>query len=76
VKVSIDQRACQGDCICSIICPDVFVLDETGLAWVAADGVTQLPGGPGFFVTVPRRYQDDVQDAAEQCPTSCIRLQA
>jgi ferredoxin len=74
VRVSIDQAACQGDCICSIICPDVFVLDETGIAWPAEDGVPVTPGGPECFATVPPHFEDDVEDAAGQCPTSCIRV--
>jgi ferredoxin len=76
VRVSIDQRACQGDCICSIICPDVFVLDETGIAWPAENGQPIGTGGPEGFASVPDEYEDDVRDAAEQCPTQCIRLSA
>jgi ferredoxin len=74
VRVSIDQAACQGDCICSIICPDVFVLDETGIAWPAENGVPVDPGGPECFAAVPPHFEDDVEDAASQCPTSCIRV--
>ena len=74
MRVSIDQAACQGDCICSIICPDVFVLDDTGLAWPAEDGRPVQPGGPQGFATVPAEFEDDVRDAASQCPTGCIRL--
>jgi ferredoxin len=74
VRVSIDQAACQGDCICSIICPDVFVLDETGIAWPAEDGVPVAPGGPECFAAVPPHFEEDVQDAATQCPTACIRV--
>ena len=74
MRVSIDQRACQGDCICSIICPDVFVLDDTGIAWPAEDGRPVEVGGPAGFAAVPHEYEDDVRDAAEQCPTGAIRL--
>jgi ferredoxin len=74
VKVSIDQAVCQGDCICAIICPDVFVLDETGIAWPVEDGVPVSPGGRDCFAVVPPEFEDDVQDAASQCPTGCMRL--
>jgi ferredoxin len=74
MRVSVDQAACQGDCICSIICPDVFDLDEAGLAWAMEDGVPVQPGGPQTFAVVPPQLEDDVRDAAEQCPTRAIRL--
>jgi ferredoxin len=74
MKVSIDQAACQGDCICAIICPDTFVLDDTGIAWPLQDGVPLKPGGPTSFATVPAPLEDDVQDACKQCPTGAIRV--
>ena len=39
MRISIDQEKCQGDCICEVICPEVFVLDDAGIAWVATDGI-------------------------------------
>ena len=75
MRISINQAACQGDCICEVICPQVFVLDETGIAWVTEDGVILQPGGPDTFAGVPPSLEDDVRDAAEQCPTQCMRLQ-
>jgi ferredoxin len=75
VRVSIDQATCQGDCICSIIRPEVFVLDDDGLAWVAEDGEPVTTGGYDSFVDVPAEYEDDVLDAAEQCPTGAIRVE-
>lgn len=74
MRVSINQKACQGDCICEVICPQMFVLDETGIAWVAPDGVVVQPGGPSAFGAVPAEFEDDVRDAADQCPTGCMTL--
>ena len=76
MRISIDQAACQGDCICEVICPQVFVLDETGIAWVAEDGVALYGGGPDTYASVPGPLEDDVRDAASQCPTQCMRLEA
>ena len=75
MKVSIDQAACQGDCICEVICPQVFVLDETGIAWVAESGAVLAVGGPDTFASVPGELEDDVRDAVVQCPTQCMRVQ-
>lgn len=75
MRVSISQTACQGDCICEVICPQVFVLDEAGIAWVAESGVALQPGGPSTFATVPAEFHDDVRDAFEQCPTKCMSLE-
>ena len=75
MRVSISQGACQGDCICEVICPEVFVLDEAGIAWVAEGGVAVKPGGSETFAKVPAHLQDDVRDAYEQCPTKCMLLE-
>ena len=74
MRVSIDQAACQGDCICEVICPQVFVLDETGIAWVAEDGAVLEGGGVDAFASVPGGLEDDVRDAVAQCPTQCMLL--
>jgi ferredoxin len=75
MRVSIDQATCQGDCICSVIRPEVFVLDDDGLAWVANDGTPVATGGFDSFAVVPPEYEDDVLDAAQQCPTGAIRVE-
>ena len=75
MRVSIDQAACQGDCICEVICPQVFVLDETGIAWVAEGGAVLTGGGADTFASVPGELEDDVRDAVAQCPTQCMRVQ-
>ena len=75
MRISIDQVRCQGDCICEIICPEVFVLDAAGIAHVAEDGVAVQPGGPDAFARVPAELEPQVRDAVEQCPTQCIAMQ-
>lgn len=75
MRISIDQEKCQGDCICEVICPEVFVLDEAGIAWVATDGVPLANGGVETYVTVPKAFEENVQDAVTQCPTQCMNVQ-
>lgn len=75
MKISIDQGKCQGDCICEVICPEVFVLDEAGIAWVAADGIPLANGGVETYVEVPKAFEENVRDAISQCPTQCIIVQ-
>jgi ferredoxin len=72
MEVSLDQALCRGDCICSEICPQVFVLDEEGIAYVVAGGAPVNPGGPDRWAPVPPGLEPAVQDAAGECPTGAI----
>jgi ferredoxin len=76
LQVSLDQVLCRGDCICSEICPQVFVLDDDGIAYVVADGAPVKPGGPDRWVEVPEGLESLVQDAARECPTEAISVRA
>jgi ferredoxin len=73
VKVSIDQSLCRGDCICEQICPQVFVLDEGGIAHVSEGGV--MLEGPGGWASVPEGAEPQALDAAAECPTQAIFVQ-
>jgi ferredoxin len=75
MRVSIDQEKCQGDCICEVICPEVFVLDDAGIAWVAIDGIPLSNGGAETYVVVPKAHEGSVRDAMTQCPTQCMNVQ-
>ena len=75
VRVSLDQSLCRGDCICEQICPEVFVLDEDGIAYVSEGGVPVNPGGPDRWAQVPGGLESMVLDAAEECPTQAIFVQ-
>jgi ferredoxin len=72
VKVSLDQSLCRGDCICEQICPQVFVLDEDGIAYVSEGGAPVNPGGPDQWAKVPAGLESMVLDAAAECPTQAI----
>jgi len=58
-KITIDQDACIGCGVCENLCPDVFKLGEDGKA-SALVAESDLPC---------------VQDAADSCPTSAIKLE-
>lgn len=60
MKVRIEPRdECLGDGICADECPEVFVIDDDGLAMV-------INGEPG------ENLRDAVQSAADECPAEII----
>jgi ferredoxin len=76
MKVWIDQDLCTGDGLCEEICPDVFTLQDDGLAYVKdADSVKSDPGGAQGMVEVPGNLEDAVTEAAEECPGECIFIE-
>ena len=76
MKVWIDQDLCTGDGLCAEIAPDVFVMEDDGLAYVVDDGkVLAHPGGPSALARVPAGLEADVIDAAEECPGECIFIE-
>jgi ferredoxin len=77
MKVWIDQDLCTGDGLCEEICPDVFTLLDDGLAYVK-DGTEVMsdPGGSQQMVAVAAHLEDQVTEAAEECPGECIFIEA
>ena len=76
MKVWVDQDLCTGDGLCCEIAPAVFALGDDGLSYVKDGGQLLVnPGGPLALATVPSDLEDDVLDAAEQCPGECIFLE-
>jgi ferredoxin len=75
VRVWIDQDLCTGDGLCTDHCPDLFVLLDDGISYVrdTATGVAQSdPGGRASLVAVPRKFEENLIDAALACPGECI----
>ena len=62
MKVKVDHELCSGDAICAEICPAVFEMNDDDQADVIVD-------------TVPEELEDDVREAAESCPESCIYIE-
>jgi ferredoxin len=58
-RAIIDRDACMGSGNCSFWAPGVFDLDDDGIAVVVGD----LAG-----------HEEQVRSAAENCPTSAIRV--
>ena len=59
MKVKVDHEVCSGDGICADICPAVFEMNDDGQADVIVGAV-------------PTELEDDVREAADSCPESCI----
>ena len=85
MKVWIDQDLCTGDGLCSEIAPDVFMMNDDGLAYVKEVSWPNLmgPSGSGLepaykmsegLADVPDKLLEQVIDAALECPLECIFL--
>lgn len=63
----VNKDTCIGCGSCEEAAPDIFGLDEEGLAFVKADrnqGVTPIP----------EDQIDDLMDAFEECPTDSVMV--
>lgn len=77
-QVWIDQDLCTGDGLCTDHCPDVFVLLEDGISYVRDPASTLVgndPGGRNSVVSIPRKLEQQVVDAALDCPGECIFIE-
>ncbi|MFD1426690.1 ferredoxin [Kroppenstedtia sanguinis] len=63
----VNQETCIGCGNCEESAPDIFDLDEEGLAFVKLD---QNQG----TVPVPEEQMDRLLEAIEDCPTDSIRI--
>lgn len=61
MKVTIDRDTCTGCELCATTCPEVFEIDDDGLAKVKAD-------------PVPAGAVDGAKEAASNCPVECIKV--
>ena len=59
MKIRVNQEACIGCGACQALVPDIFEIDDNGLA-IAKD------------VKIDEELKDEVIDAVEGCPTSAI----
>jgi ferredoxin len=61
VKASVDKELCTGCELCVSTCPDVFEMDgETARVKIEI---------------VPEAAEEDAQQAAEDCPSSAIKIE-
>lgn len=61
MKAFVDEK-CIGCGLCPQICPDVFELNDTGVAVVKVD-------------TVPPEAEESCREAASSCPVEAISIQ-
>ena len=74
MRVYVDQLQCTGSSMCEMHVPEVFSLDDQGLATVlGADGDLLPDGGvPAGGVEVRTDLEAAVRDAVSGCPGGCI----
>jgi len=60
MKLKVDKDICIGCGACGAICPDVFEIDDDGLATSIVD-------------EVPEEVMEDAVDAKEGCPVDAIK---
>lgn len=89
MEVWIDPDLCTGDGICTELCPDVFVMDDGGIAFVRElskhfsdarveleqqkDGTNHL--GAHGLARVPNSLLEAAIESAEECPGECIFIE-
>lgn len=61
MKAIVDQELCIGCGLCCDICPEVFHMNDDGLA----ESVGEVPEG----------QEEKVREAAESCPVDAIKLE-
>lgn len=62
MKATVDKSGCIGCGLCASICPEVFRMDEDGLAEAILD-------------PVPPEHEDSALEARDSCPTSVITME-
>ncbi len=73
MKVHVDQSACTAGGLCEEAVPEVFVLEDSGLATVIEGGSALPEGGvEAGGAEVPAELEGRVRDAAAACPGACI----
>jgi ferredoxin len=72
MKVWIDQEQCTSSGLCEVISPEVFQIEDDGLAHLR--GGDAAAAGRRVYA-VPAGLRDVVQEAADQCPGECIYIE-
>ncbi|MFW6253575.1 MAG: ferredoxin [Chitinivibrionales bacterium] len=62
MKAIVDQDTCTGCGLCPEICPEVFELNDEGLAYPKVD-------------QIPSDAEDSAREAADGCPVEAITIE-
>ena len=62
MKATVDPDLCIGCGVCPNLAPDVFEMNDEGIAEVKVD-------------TVPAELEDVAKEAAEECPSEAITIE-
>ncbi|MFP4165183.1 MAG: ferredoxin [Chitinispirillaceae bacterium] len=62
MKASVDQDTCIGCELCPSICPEVFKMEDDGLAHIITE-------------EVPSDAETTAEEAAESCPVNAINIE-
>ena len=62
MRVSVDDEVCAGHGVCTVLCPEVFVLEDEGYARAVVQ-------------EVPTKHEPAVRDAQMRCPTGAIHVE-
>lgn len=62
MKAFVDRDLCIGCELCTIVCPEVFEMDDEQIATVIVD-------------KVPDDVKDDAKEAESSCPTDAISIE-
>lgn len=62
MMLKVNKDACIGCGACQALVSDVFDIDDDGLAYVREDAEIE-------------KYEDDINDAIDGCPTGAISLE-
>ena len=63
MKATVEKELCSGCSVCVDVCPEVFDLDDNDQAIVKTD-------------PVPADQEEACQEAADQCPSEAITIEA
>lgn len=61
LKVRVDRASCCGYGICAVVCPEIYKLDEAGMAYVESEDV-------------PTGLEEKAREGAESCPQLAIHV--
>jgi ferredoxin len=62
MKAYVDKETCIGCELCPSICPEIFRMEDDGLA-------------NSLDIEIPDEIEDSAQEAAESCPTDAIKVE-